>query len=184
MGPMIYASHHWSAENEKISTGRHKRNGGVVDLLKEALGIAKALEDAGIHYAFCGAIALAIHGYPRATKDIDILIAQDDLQSVRKILASLAYDLEAGIIPFDLGTTKERRIFRTSKAEGRSLITIDLMLVSEVFDRIWQDRELYEINAIQLQVVSRQGLIEMKKIAGRKQDWADIEALESTESNE
>ncbi len=152
-----------------------------MDLRKETLGIARALDESGIAYAFCGAIALAIHGYPRATKDIDLLIESVDLEQVRKVLASLSYDLEAGIIPFDLGTAKERRIFRISKAEGRAMITIDLLLVSNVFEQIWRDRELYEIESSRLQVVSRQGLIEMKKIAGRKQDWADIEALEKVD---
>lgn len=61
------------------------------------------------------------------------------------------------------------------------MITIDLLLVSNVFEQIWRDRELYEIESSRLQVVSRQGLIEMKKIAGRKQDWADIEALEKVD---
>ena len=88
------------------------------------------------------------------------------------------------MIPFDLGTAKERRILRTSKAEGRSLITVDLLLASTVFAQIWRDREMYELDSSRLQVVSRQGLIDMKKLAGRKQDLADIEALESVDSNE
>ncbi len=155
-----------------------------MDLREEALSIAKVLKDSSVPYAFCGAVALAIHGYPRATKDIDILIDPGDLDLVRKLLAEIEYDLDAGLIPFDQGTPHERRIFRISKAIGNALITIDLLLAAGVFTPIWEDREVYELDSQQLQVVSRKGLIAMKRIAGRTQDLADIEALEGGATGE
>ena len=103
-----------------------------MDIKSETLKIGRTLQDAGIPYAFCGAIALAIHGYPRATKDIDILISEDDLDFVRKALAPCGFDLDAGFIRFDTGTNRARKIFRTSKAEGRDLLTLDLLIVSEL----------------------------------------------------
>lgn len=109
-----------------------------MDLREEALSIAKVLKEASVPYAFCGAVALAIHGYPRATKDIDILIDPADLDLVRKLLSEIEFDSEAGLIPFDLGTPKERRIFRTSKAIGIALITIDLLLAAGVFIPTWE----------------------------------------------
>ncbi len=70
--------------------------------------VASTFERAGLPHAFCGGVALAIHGYPRATKDIDILNQASDLDLARHLLLELGYDLEAGILPFELGTEKER----------------------------------------------------------------------------
>jgi predicted nucleotidyltransferase len=149
-----------------------------MDLKTEILLIAKSLEIACMDYAYCGAIALAIHGYPRATKDIDLLIPSEALDGVRRELGKLTYDLDAGFIPFDTGTPNARKIFRTSKAEGSNLITIDLLLVSEIYQEIWDDREWFELDGQKLKVVSCKGLIAMKRLAGRPQDIADIAALE------
>ena len=46
---------------------------------------------------------------------------------------------------------------------------------------VWQDREAYEVEGFQVSVVSREGLIKMKRIAGRRQDLSDIESLESAD---
>ena len=51
-------------------------------LLDEFRSITKALNDARIEYAICGGWAMAIHGIPRATIDIDLLILGDDLERV------------------------------------------------------------------------------------------------------
>ena len=149
-----------------------------MDLKTETLDIARALEQEKIDYAYCGAVALAIHGFPRATKDIDILIPPENLECARRALANLTYDLDAGFIPFDTGSPNARKIFRTSRAEGHTLITIDLILVSDVFHSIWKDREWFELDDQILRVVSRDGLIAMKRIANRPQDRADIATLE------
>ena len=48
-----------------------------------------------------------------------------------------------------------------------------------IFEGVWADRELIEVGAQSLKIVSRNGLITMKEIAGRPQDLADISALRS-----
>lgn len=57
-----------------------------MDLQFEAMRVAATFERAGLPYAFCGGVALAIHGYPRATKDIDVLIQANDLDLARQLL--------------------------------------------------------------------------------------------------
>jgi hypothetical protein len=148
-----------------------------MDLYSETMKIAAAFDYRGLPYAICGGVALAIHGFPRATKDIDILIQPADLNRAQEILVELGYDLEAGLLPFDLGTPKERRVFRTSKVDQTTVLTIDLLMVSEIFAETWQQREAFALAGQRLHVVSRAGLIQMKTVAGRLQDLADIEAL-------
>jgi hypothetical protein len=43
-----------------------------VDLFDELVRLAAALHDAGTPYGLCGGLAVAAHGAPRATKDIDL----------------------------------------------------------------------------------------------------------------
>jgi predicted nucleotidyltransferase len=147
-------------------------------LRTELLRITQCLDDAGIDYALCGGLAVAAHGYPRLTKDIDLLIEENNVDSTHKALAKIEYDLSSGLIPFDTGTAKERRLYRVSKAEGRELVTLDLLVVTHVFQEIWMTRESVEVDSKPIKIVSRDGLIKMKQIAGRLQDLADIEALE------
>ena len=87
--------------------------------------------------------------------------------------------MEAGHFRLNLGTSKESLLFRVSRAVGTELTTLDLMLVGTIFEGVWADRELIEAGAQSLKIVSRNGLITMKEIAGRPQDLADISALRS-----
>ena len=51
------------------------------DLQEELLGLCQAFASEGIEYAVCGGMAVAVHGYPRATQDIDMLVREEDLES-------------------------------------------------------------------------------------------------------
>ena len=56
---------------------------------------------------------------------------------------------------------------------------MDLLLLPEFLEEVWQSRETYELDGVLITVVSVDGLITMKKIAGRHQDLGDVEQLES-----
>jgi len=53
----------------------------VFDLYEESKSIVSALEEQGID-AVCGGLAMAVHGLPRATVDIDLLIPSESLEAV------------------------------------------------------------------------------------------------------
>lgn len=147
------------------------------DLKTELSRIAAALTAERVEYALCGGLAVAVHGYPRATRDLDFLVREDDLARIESVLRGLGFTLPAGIIPFDVGKETERRIYRISKAEGENLLTLDLILVTPVLEEVWSDRETYEVGDQKIQVVSREGLGKMKRAAGRPQDLADLDQL-------
>lgn len=71
------------------------------------------------------------------------------------------------------------QLFRVSRAEGASLTTLDLMLVTPILVEVWNDRELVRAFDTTIKVVSKTALIKMKHLAGRLQDLADIESLRS-----
>jgi hypothetical protein len=151
----------------------------MIDLYEEFLALVDTLSDGGITYAVCGGIAVALWGYPRFTKDIDLLIARDDLDRVLDAVHGLGYTLPSGVLPFDAGTPREREVFRISKAVGEDLITLDLLLVSPVFKDVWRDRMVLDGHGRSISIVSLDGLKQMKRVAGRSQDLADIEHLEA-----
>jgi hypothetical protein len=49
-------------------------------LLKEFVSFTEMLNQENIDYAICGGWAMAIHGLPRATVDIDLLVLTEDLE--------------------------------------------------------------------------------------------------------
>jgi hypothetical protein len=151
----------------------------MMQLRTELMKIVGCLNGSSIDYALCGGLAVAVHGYVRATKDIDILIRQEALGEALRALALIGYDLEAGLFKFNQGSDSEMQLFRVSRAEGTSLTTLDLMLVTPVLFEVWNDRELVRTFDTDIKVVSKTALIKMKQLAGRLQDLADIETLRS-----
>lgn len=152
-----------------------------MELVSEFERIIDALQASGVDYAVCGGVALAIHGQPRATRDIDLLLLEADLPRALEAVARVGYILEGGLLVFGAGTARERKVFRVSRASGPDLMTLDLLLANDPADPIWAGRETTRWRAKDLVVVSREGLIEMKRRAGRLQDLADIERLTSGE---
>lgn len=65
-----------------------------IDLFDETRQLLLALERRGVEYALVGAVALAVHGVPRATADIDLLLVDANLEEVwasrRRFEASFA----------------------------------------------------------------------------------------------
>jgi len=52
---------------------------------------AKRLDELGIPYAVCGGMAMALHGYVRATVDVDLLVTSESLRAIHEKLNGLGY---------------------------------------------------------------------------------------------
>jgi hypothetical protein len=148
-----------------------------VNLVDELLGLVESLNSAGVEYAVCGGIEVAIHGHPRFTKDIDLLIAASDLDRVRTAVSGRGFVLEGGRFCFGAGTQSEREMFRISRADGSDVLTLDLLLVGPVLADAWNTRQRVEWRGQPMWVVSRDGLVRMKRVSGRPQDLADVSHL-------
>lgn len=152
----------------------------MATLLEELSELISALDATGIDYAVCGGLALAIHGFARATLDIDILIEAESLEKAYKIGAENGFDIRGLDISF-----KERavEIRRVSKIDSNGeVLSLDLLLVSPQVEDVWATRETIDFLGNRLYVVSIEGLIKMKTLAGRPQDLADISRLKNEES--
>ena len=150
----------------------------MATLLQEFTEFVAALNQRQLAYAVCGGWAMTIHGCPRATMDIDVMVLADDLAEAWKIAMNLGYHVEGVPLHFHDGAIEIRRISKLD-AETKVLFTIDFLLVTESTQQIWRDRETIEWEHGAISTVSREGLIDLKRLSGRLQDLADIERLES-----
>jgi len=168
--------HHCHGLGPAYNCSMHPKDQG--SLVADLHEITRVLDEQGIDYALCGGLAVAIYGYVRFTQDIDLIILPKDLRLAEESLKGIGYNLPSGIIPFKRDDNSFTEIFRISKAVGRDLYTLDLMLCTGNLESIWSDRELVELDGHEIKVVSREGLISMKRAAGRNKDLLDIEELE------
>ena len=147
-------------------------------LLDEFTKLIEAAETEGVEYAVCGALAIGILGFPRATMDIDLLIEVRSLEQVLKLAAEEGYDIRGLDISFK-GLTLE--IPTVSKIIGDTILRLDLMLVTDEIEDVWVDRERLPYLGRSMWVVSRDGLVKLKKRAYRPQDRADVFRIENEE---
>ena len=121
---------------------------------------------------------MAIHGFPRATLDIDILIRPESLEKVLAIAKELGFDIRGLDISF---TDPAVEIRRVSKIIGEDVLSLDLLLVTPQVEDVWETRQNVDFQGSVLSVVSRTGLLKLKTLAGRPQDLADIHRIENEE---
>lgn len=143
--------------------------------------IIDTLNANGVEYAVCGGIAVNLLGHVRATRDIDLLVRVEDVDRVRDLVKPLGFVLRSGRIPFGEGTPKAREVWRVSRAQGPSLLSLDLLVVTPVYEEVFRGRVPTSWRGRTFCVVNPAGLIAMKRLAGRPQDLADIAALETPE---
>ncbi len=149
-------------------------------LIEEFVGIVEAFNQAGIDYAVCGGWAIAIHGKVRATVDIDLMIRAEDLEPAMTLARQRGYDIEGLPLNFDGGETQIRRISKIDK-ELNELITLDLLLVTPVYEAAWKTRRHVTWNHGEYRVVDVEGMIIMKELAGRPKDAEDLRFLRGEE---
>jgi hypothetical protein len=153
---------------------------GDVDLAQQLADAVDALSAAGIPYALCGGLALAVHGIARATEDIDLLVPGESVEAALEALARAGFTLRAGPLPLAVASGSPQRLYRATRPLGREHVTVDLLVTSPGYATAWQGRVCVTWNGRPLHVVSREGLASMKRLSRRMKDLADLERLEGT----
>lgn len=143
-----------------------------MDIAVEFREIIAALNRAGVDYAVCGGFALAMHGHPRATIDIDVVTTSDQVERIKAIAAGLGYTLTGGLIPLDKG---RMWLHRVTKVVGEDFCILDILIPEAGSE---PEMEIGIFMGERVPVISRESLIAMKRKAGRGQDLEDIKKLE------
>jgi len=134
-----------------------------------------ALSDEKVRFILIGAYALAAHGYPRATMDMDIWVmpSPDNAEAVLRALRRFGAPLH-NLTKEDL--QKDGTIFQIGVAPRR----IDIITAASglKFEPAYQNSIPMDIDGIEVRIPSIDDLIINKKATGRTRDLADAEALE------
>lgn len=148
-----------------------------MELFNHLRAIIRALEREKTPYALCGGLAMAVHGLPRATIDIDILIEEPSLEKVKAIGRENGFTIDAGLMAFKKG---EMKIYRLTKIDpdGDDALMLDMILVTPLLEKVWESRFEVQWEDGPLWVVSREGLVEMKRHRVSGRDIDDIAFLE------
>ncbi len=158
----------------------------ALDLIEELERVLAAFDGAGIEYALCGGLAVAIHGHPRATMDIDLLLTVEQIALATTTAHQIGFDIPARKMVFGLRAGTPREVQRVSKLDPATgaLMSLDLLVVGPGYEEVWASRTKVTWRGREVPIVSREGLAIMKRLAGRPQDLADIAALEGTNDDE
>jgi len=135
--------------------------------------VCRALNEREAKYLVIGGIACILHGYIRATTDVDILVERSP-KNVERVLAALATTGYG----FAAEWTADEILQRPVTIIGDDPV-VDIFLVawSVKYDQAAADAWVAEIEGVQVPVIGLDHLIASKR-TGRPLDTADIEALE------
>lgn len=152
------------------------------------LPLFKSLNEANVQYVVVGGIATILHGYVRATSDIDLVVDLhvEEATKVIKVLTDAGYvpKIPVQAIEFADETKREQwinekgmQVFSMYQPDN-PLLTIDLFVKQPIsFEELDSRAVIMELGGIKVRVCAIDDLITMKKLAGRDKDLADIEQL-------
>ena len=149
-------------------------------LNKDYKEMLQCLLEEKVKFLLVGAYAVAVHGYPRATKDIDFFVwatpenASNLMKALTKFGAPLdkvsESDFSSKGVVFQIGNSP-RRIDIMTSASG-----VD-------FEQAYGNKQIVFLEGLEVPVISLQDLIVNKRASGRTQDLADVEKLTSTQEH-
>lgn len=117
--------------------------------------ILAELDQAKIRYLLIGGVAVNLHGFPRATGDLDILMALDS-RNIKKFINMVKKLKWKPRVPVELESFAENYVD---------------------FKKAYRRKKVISVGHIKVPVASIEDLIRLKRIAGRERDEIDIRAL-------
>ena len=145
---------------------------------RDFVEILSELSAAGADFLIVGAHALATHGVPRATGDLDIWVrpTPDNARRVLTALASFGAPLHDLTID-DLA--KPDTVFQIGLPPARVDILSGISGVT--FEEAWPRRMTVTLEGLDVAVLSRDDFIANKRAAGRPKDLLDLALLDEAD---
>jgi hypothetical protein len=135
--------------------------------------VFSSLKKHDVHYLVIGGIAAVLHGVPRATFDLDILIEATP-ENAQKLLDAF---LESGLGTASLVTVEELLAHEITIFQDRVRIDVQTSTPGLRFADAWKNRQTMEYQDNQIYVVNRADLIASKQAAGWEVDLDDVRLL-------
>jgi hypothetical protein len=142
-----------------------------------------------IQYVTVGGVAVVVHGHMRITADVNLVVSLDTENATRvvEVLNGLGLKPRIPVNPLDFADPETRKDW----VENRNLtvfsmadplnpfLLVDLFVNPPIpFEELFQRSVIREVDGTPVRVCSKEDLIVMKRMSGRPEDLADIQALE------
>ena len=137
--------------------------------------LLKLLEQNSVRYMIIGGYAVAFHGFPRFTKDIDVFFfnSEQNIAKVRKVLFDFGFTPET--IPVEIFTEVGNVI-----QFGVTPVRVDL--INDIDGVTYKNAEQHIIRGkygdIEVNFIGKEDLLKNKKASGRPQDELDVKIIE------
>lgn len=144
------------------------------ELSKDFEDFIRLLNQHEVKYLIVGGYSVAFHGYPRYTKNIDLLIAVDPENAKRMVQVIQDF----GFASLDLTESdflEQEMIIQIGMEPNR--VDIICWITGFQFNDYYEKREEFVNNDLVLPFVDKKGLACLKNLAGRTKDLADLEEL-------
>jgi hypothetical protein len=157
--------------------------------------LLQSLADNQVQYVLVGGLAVQLHGFLRATMDIDLVLAMSDANLDRFIEVAKRFGLQP-VIPVSIDSLKNAdQIDRWHREKGMLAFAlrepqvggsvIDVLVRPDItFDKLFSGAARGKLFGREVLIASIDDLIEMKQIANRPKDQLDIAALERIKRGE
>lgn len=137
----------------------------------------RALVEAGVEFLLVGAHAMAAHGVPRATVDLDIYVRASAENAPRVIAALRAFGA-----PLSAHDVMQEDFERSGTVYQLGLPPNRIDLITRIsgveFEEAWASRIVTTIGDLEIPVIGRGPLLVNKRASGRDKDLVDVRLLE------
>lgn len=143
-------------------------------MLNRLQDVFRSFERHDVRYVVIGGIASILHGVPRATFDLDILIEATP-ENTRRLLDAL---LAAGFGTASLTTPDDILANEITIFQDRVRLDVQTSTPGITFAGAWERRQIVTYQGQDFFILSKQDLIASKRAAGRDVDVEDVRLLE------
>ena len=156
--------------------------------------ILREFQKQRVKYVVVGGVAVNLHGYPRATMDLDILVDMKDknIEKIVRILTKKGYHVKQPVNPMGLANkkvrdgwikTKHMRAFNFYRGSYPEMEEVDIIIKSPVSYEVAKKTSLLiAFGKTRIPIISINNLSRMKSGTGRPEDKLDIIRLRKIKS--
>lgn len=151
--------------------------------------VFQQLNAANVRYVVVDGVATILHGYVRATTDINLIVdlQVEEAKKVIKTLSDTGYKPRIPVDAIEFADTKKREDWINTKGmtvfsmfhPEKPELSIDLFAKHPIpFEELWERSRIFDVDGTDIRTCSLDDLLKLKEMSGRNKDKDDIEKLQ------